>query len=87
MGCLRNGGGEEGGVSPEPDGGCSAAGEMSSTGEETSFDVGCLGFGSRASALLVTGSDGASLPPRRSIEAIPILSSLITSRTDIPYGE
>ena len=37
MGCRMNGGGEEGGVRPEPEGGSSAAGDKFSGGESDAF--------------------------------------------------
>lgn len=80
IGCRANGGGEDGGVRPDPEGGSSPVGDSSTEGSEKT-SIG------RLSSLREAGPEGASFPPSSVILVVAIRSSRIRSRIDIPYGE
>lgn len=88
IGCRLNGGrGEVGGVRPEPDGGSSGIGDVSSGGDGKSIRTETFVPSVSIPSPLDGGFEADRSPLRSSIRANCIRSSRIVFLTEIPYGE
>ena len=83
IGWREKGGGDDGGVSPDPEGGSSIGSD--DRGDTASFRFEAAGIEMGFEGVIV--EVGATLPVRRSMRDMAIRSSRIQLRIDIPYGE
>ena len=89
IGCRANGGGEDGGVNPEPDGGSSGSAPTAGVDDKslTVTTSSTLDSSEPSTVAASDGALGASFPLIRTILVEPSISSRMMFWTETPYGE